>query len=43
MNGKEMTTLNPANWLWRKKGDGLSRPVKDYKGEPIVNILVKLE
>jgi GNAT superfamily N-acetyltransferase len=43
MNGKEMTILDPATWLWKKKGDGLSRPVKDYKGEPIVNILVKLK
>jgi hypothetical protein len=43
MNGKEMTILDPATWLWKKKGDGLLRPVKDYKGEPIVNILVKLK
>ncbi len=42
MNGKEMTTIDPATWVWKKKGDGLSRPVKDYKGEPIVNMLVKL-
>jgi hypothetical protein len=43
MNGKEMTILHPATWLWKKKDDGLSRPIKDYKGEPIVNILLKLK
>ena len=43
MNGKELAVVDPANWVWKKQGDGLSRPVKDYKGEPIVNILVKLE
>jgi GNAT superfamily N-acetyltransferase len=43
MNGKEMTILDPATWLWKKKDDGLSRPIKDYKGEPIVNILLKLK
>ncbi|CAF1048866.1 unnamed protein product [Rotaria sordida] len=42
MNGKEMSILDPATWVWKKKGDGLSCPVKDYKGEPIVNVLVKL-
>ncbi|CAF4759527.1 unnamed protein product [Rotaria sp. Silwood1] len=42
MNGKEMRILYPANWLWNKKDDGLSRPFKDYKDEPVVNILVNL-
>ncbi|CAF2868304.1 unnamed protein product [Rotaria sp. Silwood2] len=42
MNGKETSILDPATWLWKKKNDGLSRPAKDYRGEPIVNILVKL-
>jgi hypothetical protein len=43
MNGKEMTILDPASWLWKKKDDGSSRPFKDYKGEPIVNILIQLK
>ncbi|CAF1275331.1 unnamed protein product [Rotaria sordida] len=43
MNGKEITIVDPATWLWKKKDHGLSRPFKDYKGEPIVNILVKLD
>ncbi|CAF3930735.1 unnamed protein product [Rotaria sp. Silwood1] len=42
MNGKEITIIHPANWLWKKKDDGLSRPFKDYKDEPAVNILVNL-
>ncbi|CAF1400814.1 unnamed protein product [Rotaria sp. Silwood1] len=42
MNGKEMTIIDPATWLWKKKDDGFSRPCKDYEGEPIVNILIKL-
>lgn len=42
MNGREMTTVNPATWLWKKKGDGLSRPLEGYQGEPIVNMLVPL-
>ena len=43
MNGKELTVIHPGNWIWKKKGDGLSRPLKDYRGEPIVNILVELK
>ena len=42
LNGKEMTIVDPAAWLWKKKGDGLSRPLEQYKGEPVVNILVPL-
>ncbi|CAF1091909.1 unnamed protein product [Rotaria sp. Silwood1] len=42
MNGKEMSILDPGTWLWKKKGDDLSCPLASYKGEPIVNILVKL-
>ncbi|CAF3388157.1 unnamed protein product [Rotaria sp. Silwood2] len=42
MNGKEMTILDPATWLWKKKDDGLSCPFKDYKDEPIVNIFLNL-
>jgi hypothetical protein len=37
MNGKQMTILDPATKLWKKKGD-----VKHYKDESIVNILVEL-
>lgn len=40
MNGQEKTILDPATWIW-KKGDGVTCPAKDYKGEPVVNILVK--
>jgi hypothetical protein len=43
MGGKEMTTVDPATWLWKKKGDGLSCPLKGYKGEPTINTLVKLK
>jgi hypothetical protein len=43
MNGKEMTIVDPASWLWKKKDDGSSRPFNDYKGEPIVNILIQLK
>lgn len=43
MNGKEMTIVHPATWLWKNRGDGTSRPHKDYKGGPIVNILVGLK
>jgi hypothetical protein len=44
MNAKELTIIHPENWIWKKKGDGLlSRPLKDYRGEPIVNILVELK
>ncbi|CAF3839923.1 unnamed protein product [Rotaria sp. Silwood1] len=42
MNGKEMRIIDPVTWIWKKKGDGLSCPLKDYKGEPIVNILIDL-
>jgi hypothetical protein len=27
----------------RKKDDGVSRPLKDYTGKPIINILVQLK
>ncbi|CAF0974939.1 unnamed protein product [Adineta steineri] len=43
MNGKELTIIDPATWVWKKKGDGLSYPFKDYKGEPAVNIIVELQ
>jgi hypothetical protein len=43
MNGKEMTTIRPENWLWNKKGNGLLCPFKDYRSGPIVNILLKLK
>jgi hypothetical protein len=43
MNGEEKSIHNPATWIWEKKGDGVSCPEKDYKGEPIVNILIKLK
>jgi hypothetical protein len=43
LNGKEMTIQDPSTWLWKKKDDGLSCPMKDYKGESIVNVLVKLK
>lgn len=43
LNGKEMTKLDPATWVWQKSGDGLSCPIQGYKGEPIINILVKLK
>ena len=42
MNGKEMTTIDPRTWIWKKKGDELLCPYKDYKGGLIPNILIKL-
>lgn len=42
LHGKELKIMDPATWLWKKKGDGLSCPVKGYNGEPIVNILINL-
>jgi hypothetical protein len=42
MNGKEVTIIDPTTWIWKKKGDELLYPYKDYKGGLIPNILVKL-
>ncbi|CAF3798086.1 unnamed protein product [Adineta steineri] len=42
LQGKELTVVNPAAWLWKKKDNGLFYPYKDYKGESISNILIKL-
>jgi hypothetical protein len=42
LGGKELTKIDPSTWVWKKKGDGLSCPYKDYKGGPIPNILVNL-
>ena len=38
--GKEINKIDPANWIWKKKGDG-ERPLSDYRGEPITNILIQ--
>ncbi|CAF3551016.1 unnamed protein product [Rotaria sp. Silwood1] len=42
MNGKEIAIVDPATWIWKRTDDVLSRPFKDYKGEPVANILVDL-
>jgi ribosomal protein S18 acetylase RimI-like enzyme len=42
MGGTEVTVIDPTTWIWKKKGDELSCPYKDYKGGSIPNILVKL-
>lgn len=42
MNGKEVTVMDPTTWLWKKQGDQLIYPYKDYQGGCIPNILVKL-
>lgn len=42
MNGKEVTIMDPTTWLWKKQGDQLIYPYKDYRGGCIPNILVKL-
>ncbi|CAF0874317.1 unnamed protein product [Adineta steineri] len=42
LQGKELTVVNPTAWLWKKKDNGLFYPYKDYKGELISNILIKL-
>jgi hypothetical protein len=41
MGGKEMTINDLTTWVWKKKGDGIC-PYKDFKGEPMPNILLKL-
>ena len=42
MGGKEVTTVDPTTWLWKKKGDGLSCPYRNFTGGSISNILVNL-
>jgi hypothetical protein len=42
MNGKEVTTIDPTTWIWKKESEGFTYPYKDYKGGSIPNILVKL-
>ncbi|CAF4908351.1 unnamed protein product [Rotaria sp. Silwood1] len=42
LGGKELTIIDPRTWMWKKKDDGLSCPYKDYNGESIPNILIKL-
>ena len=42
LGGNEMTQFDPSTWLWKKQGDGLSCPYRDYQGGPIPNILVNL-
>jgi hypothetical protein len=42
MGGKELTIVDPTTWIWKKKGDSLSCPYKNYQGGCIPNIIVKL-
>ncbi|CAF2678903.1 unnamed protein product [Rotaria sp. Silwood2] len=42
MGGKELRIVDPRTWIWKKNDDGLSCPYKDYKGESISIILIKL-
>jgi hypothetical protein len=42
MGGKEVTIIDPTTWVWKKKGDELFYPYKDYQGGLIPNILIKL-
>ncbi|CAF1174085.1 unnamed protein product [Rotaria sp. Silwood1] len=42
MGGKELRIVDPRTWIWKKNGDELSCPYKDYKGESISIILIKL-
>lgn len=43
MGGKEVTTIDPATWVWKKKNEGLLCPYKDYTVGPISNILIDLK
>jgi ribosomal protein S18 acetylase RimI-like enzyme len=43
MNGKEVTIVDPTTWIWKKKGNELLCPYKDYQGGSIPNILIKLK
>ncbi|CAF0929133.1 unnamed protein product [Adineta steineri] len=42
MKGKEVTTIDPTVWLWKKKDDGLLCPYKGYTHGLIPNILIDL-
>jgi hypothetical protein len=42
LGGKELSKVDPSTWIWKKKGDGLSCPYRDYEGGSIPNILVNL-
>ena len=41
MGGKQLSSIDPTTWVWKKKGDGLC-PYKDYTGGSIPNILIEL-
>ena len=43
LGGKEVTVIDLKTWVWKKKGDGLTRPYKDYQGGIVPNILVELK
>ncbi|UJR32354.1 hypothetical protein I4U23_019817 [Adineta vaga] len=40
--GKEVTIIDPTTWIWKKNGNELTYPYKNYKGGSIPNILIKL-
>lgn len=42
MGGEEVTIVDPTTWQWRKKGNGLLCPYKNYRGGSIPNILIDL-
>ncbi|CAF1399068.1 unnamed protein product [Adineta steineri] len=42
LGGKEVTIIDPTTWIWKRKGDEVLYPYKDYEGGLIPNILVKL-
>jgi hypothetical protein len=42
MNGKELSTIDPTTWRWKKKVDRLLYPYNKYTDELIANILIKL-
>ncbi|UJR20105.1 hypothetical protein I4U23_023239 [Adineta vaga] len=42
MNGKQLTTIDPMNWRWKKKTDRLLYPYNNYQDEVIANILIEL-
>ena len=42
MGGRELTTIDPTTWIWKKNTDQASCPYKDYQGGVIPNIFIKL-
>ncbi|CAF1404671.1 unnamed protein product [Adineta ricciae] len=42
MNGRQLTSIDPATWRWKKQTDRLVYPYRNYNDEVISNILITL-